>query len=451
MELQFPKNIKTHSPKPGLEINGTVIVVDPVSSGYYLRDYLEKMAESAIAIYTMSEEQLHSAGKGLPAEERKRGWDMVIEADEDIALALTKITRRFPLIKAVIPGSEPGVALAEMLAEQLGVIGNPAYSSELRTSKFHMREKIRQSLGGSFPKYTLITHADQLTEKAEDLGYPLVVKALSSAGNDHVSICQNKTDAFKAVERGLGATNIFGRKINKLLIEQFIEGEQYAIDAFVNDYFVNITGIWRVNKQPLENWSGAFTRIELLNTKNIPVSIREPLINYTDDICRTLNIRYGPALIEICNHPIHGPVLIEAASRLIGLNIPRFVRDHSNYDPFVNTIRLFTGQKINRKIDVQYGKGVWIVFVPVYKEGEVKSIENLNLIGNLPSYVESKFFVKPGLKVVPTRDQNTFAARFVIAHKDPDQLAEDEQVIFDSFKLTYIDPEQQESEQQNSY
>src|SRR4051812_19494125 len=104
-----------------------IILIDPVSSGRFLKEYVQKSGHKLIGIFTLSHDELKKAGKDLSHDEKVEFCDAVIYSD-DIEQILAQLKDLPFETVAVIPASEPGVELADYLAHLLGLKGNPISS-----------------------------------------------------------------------------------------------------------------------------------------------------------------------------------------------------------------------------------------------------------------------------------------------------------------------------------
>ncbi|MBU0661285.1 ATP-grasp domain-containing protein [Patescibacteria group bacterium] len=114
-------------------------------------------------------------------------------------------------------------------------------SLELATDKIKMRECLQKNCPKLNPKYTVITDQNKQSIKQikEIVGFPLIVKPSGLAASRLVSICFHQEELeqvlkkiFKKIESVYKETH--GTGTPQVLIEQFMEGKMYSIDAYVN-------------------------------------------------------------------------------------------------------------------------------------------------------------------------------------------------------------------------
>ncbi|QPK93748.1 phosphoribosylamine--glycine ligase [Actinomyces sp. zg-332] len=80
-------------------------------------------------------------------------------------------------------------------------------------------------------KYGVFTDIELAEKFVDEIGIPCVIKADGLAAGKGVVICKTRQDATNALEEIL-VSNVFGNAGNKVLIEEFLVGEEVSILAF---------------------------------------------------------------------------------------------------------------------------------------------------------------------------------------------------------------------------
>lgn len=119
-------------------------------------------------------------------------------------------------------------------------------SESLRWSvnKIHMRKRFRLYNPKIGPKYMMVMdHSDKTIEAIkEKVGFPLVVKPAGLAQSLLVTICYHEEELQKSLKKIFREVDKLHQeykgedieKIPKVLVEQFMEGDMYSIDGYVN-------------------------------------------------------------------------------------------------------------------------------------------------------------------------------------------------------------------------
>lgn len=149
--------------------------------------------------------------------------DAVAKFAEDNAIGLTVVGPEAPLV----------AGLADVLeARGLAVFGPSKAAAQLEGSKaFSKAIMAKYNVPTAFFK----TCEDKETALAyvEEKGAPIVIKADGLAAGKGVVVAMNKQDALDAVEDMMG-NNIFGSAGARVVIEEFMDGEEASLLAFTD-------------------------------------------------------------------------------------------------------------------------------------------------------------------------------------------------------------------------
>src|SRR5690349_11894226 len=121
-----------------------VVLVDPVSSGRFMKEYVPKSGHRLIGVFTITDDELKKSGKFIPYEEKVEYCDSVIFSN-DFDRIKSELAELPYKVVAVIAASEPGVELADQLADHLKLRGNSISSSLARRDKFETRRAIKSA------------------------------------------------------------------------------------------------------------------------------------------------------------------------------------------------------------------------------------------------------------------------------------------------------------------
>ncbi len=152
--------------------------------------------------------------------------------------------------------AEGKVPLLAKLIPHVPYLQTPtAESLEWASDKVLMRERLKVHNKDINPRFAVVEDDSSNTLKKieEEVGYPLIVKPAGLAASRLVSICFHREEleeilkkAFKKI-KSVYKENSYNHNTPKILVEQFIEGDMYSIDAYVNGngkiYFCPMTQI----------------------------------------------------------------------------------------------------------------------------------------------------------------------------------------------------------------
>ncbi|WP_292467665.1 ATP-grasp domain-containing protein [Methanolobus sp.] len=127
------------------------------------------------------------------------------------------------------------VPTAAYVTEKLG-LPSIGYDCSLKfTNKYLMRNEC-SILGIKIPEYYRVSTLEEAREKCLDIGLPVIIKPTDSAGSRGVSVIRNITE----LEDKFESTIAFSGD-HYILVEKYIQGEEYAIEGFASNYkFTNL-------------------------------------------------------------------------------------------------------------------------------------------------------------------------------------------------------------------
>lgn len=285
---------------------GRVAIVDPFSTGEYLAAAFASHGLDAVAVVAT-----------VPPPERAARLDgeqyaAVISYEENMEDVVRQLKRLG--VGHVIAGSESGIPVADRLASRLAVPGNDPLSTAVRRDKFAMAAAIaRAGLPHARTMRAFSVGGAQVS--AHEMGcWPLVVKPADSAGSDRVTVAHSVEEVSKYAADILGATNIFARRNETVVVQQYLSGEQYAVNTVSRGGVHRLVEVWQDRRTDLGDGRMIYDRMDLL----APEDPRVPILSgYVRDCLDALGIAHGPAHSEVMLTS-GGPVLIETGARLQG-------------------------------------------------------------------------------------------------------------------------------------
>ncbi len=159
----------------------------------------------------------------------------------------------------------------------LKIFGPSKKAAELEGSKAYSKELLKKY---NIPtaKYELFTSAQDANAYLEKQKFPIVVKADGLAAGKGVFICDSLESSLQAVDEILGK-KIFGDAGNKVVIEEFLEGEEASILAFSDGKNV-------ISLQPAQDHKAVYDGDKGPNTGGMGAYSPAPVI--TDDLAKDI-------------------------------------------------------------------------------------------------------------------------------------------------------------------
>lgn len=292
----------------------TAVIVDGYSSAnYYPAAFRQRGIE---VVHVQSSAQLRPAM--IPPDLTQYADNIVCAGPADLDGVVERLAGRRPI--AVLAGQEPGVILADLLSERLGVATNGTALTAARRDKYRMIETLRAA-GLACARQFKSGDPHELAGWAQRLGdWPVVVKPLASSSSDHVFICRTAEEVTDAARQVLGAIDMFGMRNVEALVQSFLDGTEYCVDTVGVDGEFFVCGIWEYEKVMVDPRRRIYDR-DVLRDPGDPGMAE--VIAYLGRVLATLGIRNGPAHAEVMV-TAGGPVLVEIGARVNGAMSPGF-------------------------------------------------------------------------------------------------------------------------------
>lgn len=285
-----------------------VAVVDPYSSGALLAPAFKARGRECVAVQTHREIPSIFRSSFVPDD-----FVTILEDPADPAEAAAALQRLG--VGHVLAGSEPGVELADELAERLGLDGNGSALRRARRDKYLMIEAVRAG-GLRVPDQFHSAELEELRGWVRDRGgRPVVVKPPRSVASDSVAVCRTDAELRRAYEVIAGRTNVLGLRNDTVVVQELLEGPEYVVDTVSHGGRHRVAAFWRYHRPRAgQGTPGVFYEaMELLPYRG---ERQEQLSAYVERALDALEIRFGPAHSEVIWPRNRGPTLVEVGARL---------------------------------------------------------------------------------------------------------------------------------------
>jgi biotin carboxylase len=270
------------------ERDAFVGVVDPFSTGAVIASLLYEQGFKVVAIYSANLEQLGNLQSLVPLG-LKLTFDAVLgfTSVDEILKSLSDLSA--PVV-AILAGAETGVELADQLSERMGLVTNGTALSEARRNKYVMGETIRAA-GIRAVKQLKGTTWGEISEWISEWNpspFKVIVKPMDSAGSDDVTLCQSITDVQTAFSTIMGKTNGLGLVNKAVLVQEYLEGQEYVVDMVSREGEHKVAAIWAYDRRPANGAHFVCHGQRLLTADDDLVS---ELVPYMKKVVTALGIR----------------------------------------------------------------------------------------------------------------------------------------------------------------
>lgn len=293
----------------------TIVIVECYSSAVnYIRDIRERGYEPVLLELYAPEEEREEIRKINNRAYAFNGDPIprVIMADRDYHVTLKRIGALSPAL--IVPGSDPGLALAMRLSSDLGLRSNPFSTLWNLRDKFVMQETLR--LSGLRCVRSLAVHSAEEAAAffRKEPGKKAVVKPSQAAGSVNVFICRSEPEVKRAYRINEQFIRSRKRENEKIIIQEYIDGQEYALDTVsCGGRHVALFGMKYI-KRMCEGFGKIYDTDLYVSADDR--AMRE-LVDYGFQVLNCLGVQYGPYHSEFVVDE-KGPVLIEVNARPAG-------------------------------------------------------------------------------------------------------------------------------------
>lgn len=339
----------------------------------------------------------------------------------------------------ILPGSEKGVVLATRLSSDLNLLGNSYENIEAMTLKDKMQERLRDN-GLRHIKGQVVSSPEEAIEFYDNENLEkVIIKPSYSAGSSSIKICLNKDEMIANINALLDDYNCFGNENTELLVQEYIEGEEYIVNTVSSLGKHRVTLVWKYSKVKTSDGSVIYDIMETLDELSLGEA---EMIEYAYKVADAIGIEYGPVHGEYMIDE-NGPVLIEVNCRPCGGTLaPEFLDRISAQHETDSILDAYLKPKIfNQKRTKPYrlfAKGVIKDFIVPYDM--VADSTSIHYISeNLESHYKTVFedMSLPGKSFVKTKDLFTSCGLIYLVNEDRHVLQKEIDYLHDIEKNAF--------------
>ena len=384
-----------------------VILINPFTSVEYYLDFMRNENIAVCAFYTSK--QLKRSGYVL-TELNKAKFDITLYGVKNLDSDLKSINKAigdYKLIYSFVCSELDDFEYCEQFNRHLiPHLSNDPRTSHMRYDKYHMHEAlkvnkvnyIKQCMGNDYTPGLFKNHG-------------VVVKPVSeTCSEDGVVVFENEN---KAIAHLSSVENL-----DKTLIQERIEGEEYVVDAFTFKGQHYIIGILKY-----ETDNEALSIMQHVGSVNINASIGI-IHEYAIKVLNALDVRNGFSHMEAMVTKKDKCYLIELNPRLPGA--AGFVEhlDEISYSRHHLGIWNDVVHCNNNPEQFPSSSGKYSTIFFLYNHSYAYQAININIIKELPSFIRLKVIKDTADKPLFESRLNTVAF-ILLAHGDRDIIKED--------------------------
>lgn len=406
-----------------------VVIVEPILSGAPLVEEARRQGFAVVGVLSLPP----AFFTGPMVMPEAAAFDQRIVSDDAEGI-LDTLARGPFTVRAVFPGAEAGVTLADVLAERLGLRGQVPALRAARRNKFDMKEAARAAGLACARAARCHVEAD-LDAFVAEVGWPVVLKTPEGAATVQVYRCDDPGTLHTRLREILHHPNLFHAPAPFALIEEYLPGPEIVVNTFTDEGGTFVTDVWRYEKAWGPQGDNLYREIRLADPAAPDLA---PVLPYALRLVEAVGIRYGAAHLEIKATP-DGPKMVEIAARLAGARMPQLIRVISDFDPYRATVEAFVTGRTPGPRHVAPRAGAAVVVCASDQAGRVRRVHGIEAIRALPSYHGHHLAVAPGGRVGVTTSLHDPPLFVYLVHPDPAALDADRDAVFHHFRLE-VDP-----------
>ncbi|MFH8407556.1 ATP-grasp domain-containing protein [Streptomyces sp. NPDC018019] len=370
-----------------------VLLVDPVSVGAGYKQAVRDMQLGIVSLFTNEPADLK-----VTWPDHARGDDVSLYATE-AAVVLASLKDIDYEIKAVVPGSESGVHLAGVIAHELGLPCNDVELARARHDKSLMRDHAA-AMGLRIPAYRLVHDPSEVRAAADAIGYPVIVKQCEGAGSIGATLVPDAASAedFQVVDK----TNFFGWTVERWLVEEYIRGREFAVNAFSCDGDHRVIDMWEYRRPDDRDYDfPLWDNVQAVPDDPDWARIEE----YVLRVLTAFGVRRGPSHTEVKVNA-DGVFLMEVAARLPGGPATDQWARFTDIRPFHETVECYLGRR-PAVMDKPLNSRAMFGAIAIHNEagpGTLVAVHGLDAVRDHPGVDKVLVSYQPGDHVPLTRD-----------------------------------------------
>lgn len=334
--------------------------------------------------------------------------------------------------------SDSGLADAEILRQALNVTcRDDPDQLEARRNKYLMQEWIREKTDLPVVRQKLCKTLQEAQAFASELWTQdgggdeyVVVKPYRGVASESVHLCSNQGEIAQAFESIKGSA-VFGSRDRheSVLVQEFLTGQEYAVDVVSRDGQHKIAAVWRYDKRSANGASFCYFQTRLVDAS--VDSAVEDICRYVTTTLTALGVRYGLSHNEIIMTSDRGPMLVEVNCRQHNMDFAPLTMACLGYNALDLTLVSFLGDKEDwdRFPDTPdlraHGCMVHLVNSA---QGRLKQVQHLDDMSALDSFLDGEVyehFLTPGAEIEPTVDIRSDAGWVQLISEDEEDLMKD--------------------------
>ena len=299
---------------------------------------------------------------------------------------------------AVLAVDDPGLELAALLNERLGLAANLPEAVRRVRDKLLFR-RMQKEGGLLCPDFRHLPSDADPAELLSRLKWPVVVKARRLSGSRGVIRADNAQAYLQAVSWVKGIQNKADRDAADLglVVEGFIPGREYALESILDHGKLN-TLAWFDKPDPLDG--PYFEETIYVTPSRLPNQSQEEIRHVVQRACRLAGLVTGPVHAEMRVNA-EGVWLLEVAARSIG-GLCGMALNHALG---MTLEELILRHAVHQPVALSAShEGAGVMMIPIPRRGIYRGVRNLGSALEVPGITGIRITAQAGQIIAPPPD-----------------------------------------------
>ena len=299
---------------------------------------------------------------------------------------------------AVLAVDDPGLELAALLNQRLGLAANPPEAVRRVRDKLSFRQMQKEG-GFPCPDFRHLPSDADPAELLSRLKWPVVVKARRLSGSRGVIRADNAQAYLQAVSWVKGIQNKADRDAAELglVIEDFIPGREYALESILDHGKLNTLALFD-KPDPLDG--PYFEETIYVTPSRLPNPTQEEIRHAVQRACRLAGLVTGPVHAEMRVNA-EGVWLLEVAARSIG----GLCGTALNHVLGITLEELILRHALNEPVALSSSReGAGVMMIPIPQRGIYRGVRNLESALEVPGITGIRITAQAGQIIAPPPD-----------------------------------------------
>ncbi len=312
---------------------------------------------------------------------------------------------------AVLAVDDSGVELAALLAERLGLPGNPAHAVRRVRDKLAFR-RLLEEWEFQCPGFHHLPSGDDPGKLVPELKFPVVVKARRLSGSRGVIRADDSQALVRAVNWVRAIQSRADRDAQELglIIEDFIPGREHALEGTLQQGELTTLALFD-KPDPLDG--PYFEETIYVTPSRLPEALQDRIHQEVARACRLAGLVTGPVHAEVRIND-QGVWILEVAARSIGGLCGR-VLTHSLG---MSLEELILRQAVAEPLAVAgEGGAAGVMMIPIPRRGIYHALKGLADAQSVPGVTGVSITAEPGQIIAPPPDGASYLG-FIFARAE---------------------------------